>query len=123
MARSFGSQTPAQRRAAQRRTAKELREGKSPLGGRFRKIVRAATVRGNKRRAYENIRQQLGTYLKYDDDRVRHYVYEVMTEEDLIWTQEATADELTERARQGQNMGDPWVIEHQGDPVNVWWYH
>lgn len=31
------AQTPAQRKAAQRRTAKQLRAGQSPLGGEFRK--------------------------------------------------------------------------------------
>lgn len=123
MARSFGTQTPAQRRSAQRRLAKDLKEGKSPLGGKYRKIVHAARVRGNKRRTLENIRTKLSSYIKYNDANVTHYVYDIMTEDDLVWAQDATEDELTERARQGQSLGDPWVIEWESEPVNVFWYH
>lgn len=40
------AQTAAQRRQAQRATAKALAEGRSPLGGEFRSIVQRASARG-----------------------------------------------------------------------------
>lgn len=125
MARSFGSQTPSQRRTAQRRLAKELKENPegSPLGGKYREIVRKATVRGNRKRTYKNIHDRLHTYIKYDDDHVKFYVYQVMTEEDLVWGQTADTEELRERARAGQVMGDPYVVIYEDVETNVWWYH
>lgn len=38
--------TPSERRAAQRRTAKLLKKGESPLGGKYREIVQKAVAKG-----------------------------------------------------------------------------
>lgn len=123
MASSFGSQSAAERRAAQRRTARELEAGRSPLGGRYREIVRKATLRRKKDQAFKNFDDQLGEYLSYNKDTVREGVFKVMNPAQVEWTITADAEEIRDRASAQTGADASYVIVWNGHERNPWWYH
>lgn len=126
MARSFGaSQTPAQRRSAQRKLSRQLKAGENPLGGEFRRIVERATLRIRRTLAHRNFKGRLGDYYGYNDETVKEAIWEIMTRPQIEWTIQADTEELRDRASAQENMAGilSYVILWHNAARNVYWYH
>jgi hypothetical protein len=75
------AQTPSERRAAQRRTARQIETGTYKPSGAGAKARRAATLLGQRDAAFLNIKRRIGHYHKYNEDTVRANVYSGTTAE------------------------------------------
>lgn len=75
------AQTPAERRAAQRRLAREIQGGTYKPSGVGAKARRAATLLAKRDAAFLNIKRRIGHYHKYNEDTVRANVYSGTTAE------------------------------------------
>jgi hypothetical protein len=113
-----GAARPVSRATRQRQTAQALKEGRSPLGGKYREIVRKAKLKQARQRAYKNFHDQLHEYWRYNDDTVKEGCLKVMTDDQAAWTIGADADEIRDRA--GSNS---YIMIWRGIERNPWWYH
>lgn len=108
------AQTPQQRRQAQRRLAKQLKEGERPLGGEYQKRV----VSSLRARAHRHVRDLLSHLSRYDDAHVRRNIYQEMDMDAVIWTISADAEEIRSRAGSKEYLQGLTRPDH-----NPWWYH
>jgi|SRR5580692_8458607 hypothetical protein len=111
------------RATRQRQVAASLRRGESPLGGKYREIVRKATERSVRAKAQKHFHDLLHEYWRYNDDTVREGCREVMTLDQARWTITADTDEIRDRATHQHAGPGSYVIIWNGRERNPWWYH
>jgi hypothetical protein len=69
-------------------------------------------------RAYNNFFRHLGGYLKYNDDTVRHHIYNMMNDGEVAWTINASEEDLLHYASVA--MHQRYFGNYLQSP---WWYH
>jgi hypothetical protein len=69
-------------------------------------------------RAYGNIDQKIGNYIKFSPQAVRKRVYQMMSDAEVAWTINASEDMIVGRA--AANYGMRLFGDYRQSP---WWYH
>lgn len=93
------------------RYQKYIEKRRQITGDKFPKITR-------RDRAYGNIDQKIGHYIKFDPRAVRRRVYEMMSDAEIEWTIHASEDMIVGRA--AANYGMRLFGDYRQSP---WWYH